>query len=458
MQKRNMAILHYQVGETDGVSLEIDKWKAVFEQMGHQVTLVAGHLGAAKGYQIDEIYHHSEVAARLRDNMFWGLNDYADDAAFRAELESASEAIEAKLEAFIETNQIDFLVAENVWSVVAHPAVALAVGRIMKKYQLPSLAHSHDFYWEKIGDYSLSCPTAIELAQKYLPPRNPLVRHAVINQRSQQQLFERMGINSVVVPNTFDFDNGDWVVDNYNQDFLGQVGIRENDVVILQATRIIQRKGIELAVDFVKALNTPERRAKLKENGLYDGRPFGDESRIILVLAGYAQDDTTGWYVDHLKQKIAQAGIDALFIEDWIGGDRSTKDGHKVYSLWDSYVFADFVTYPSFWEGWGNQLLEALRAKLPVMLFEYPVYVDDIKPTGLELVSIGDRITGKDPLGLVQVPPENIEFAADEAIILLTNPVERQRVVEKNYNIARQHYSIPALSHYLENILLQFEA
>ena len=59
-------------------------------------------------------------------------------------------------------------------------------------------------------------------------------------------------------------------------------------------------------------------------------------------------------------------------------------------------------------EGWGNQLLEAIRAKLPIMLFEYPVYLADIKGKGLRVVSLGDQISGKDQHGLVTIAPEII--------------------------------------------------
>ena len=76
-------------------------------------------------------------------------------------------------------------------------------------------------------------------------------------------------------------------------------------------------------------------------------------------------------------------GVEALFIENIVSESREILNGKKIYSLWDTYVFADFVTYPSLWEGWGNQLLEAIRAKLPIMLFEYPVYKVDIKDKGL---------------------------------------------------------------------------
>ena len=55
MKKRNIAMVHFQVGEMDGVSLEMEKWKLTFEQMGHTVTFVAGHLGTAEGELIEEI-------------------------------------------------------------------------------------------------------------------------------------------------------------------------------------------------------------------------------------------------------------------------------------------------------------------------------------------------------------------------------------------------------------------
>jgi glycosyltransferase involved in cell wall biosynthesis len=456
MKKRNIAMVHYQVGEMDGVSLEMEKWKLIFEQMGHTVTFVAGHLGTAEGVLMEEIYHHQPLAERLRHNMMWGFEDYESDADYRAELESASAVLEEKFGKFIEENNINFLVAENIWSVMANPAVALAFGRIVEKYKLETIAHSHDFFWEKLGHWYLTCATAVELTQKYVPPRNPLVKHAVINQRSQTQVWERKGIPSVVVPNIFDFEE-DWVIDDYNKDFREKVGLKESDVVILQATRVVQRKSIELAVDFVVALNSPERRKILEEKGLYDDRKFGKDSRFVLVMAGYTQDDDTGWYLENLKKKIEQSGIDALFIEDWVGGDRTLKGDRKIYSLWDTYVHADFVSYPSYWEGWGNQLLEALKAKLPILVYEYLVYEQDIKPNGFNLVSLGNQISNTDELGLMQVPQEIIEKCADEGVRLLWDADYRKETTDMNYMIAKKHYSMPALNKYLSDLMAQFE-
>ena len=450
---KNIGIFHYQVGRTDGVSLEIEKWKRVLEEMGHTVHLCAGDLGVAEGTLIEEMYHHRADAERLNYNTFRELRDYSDDAAYRAELMDLAGVIERKMRTFVEEKEIDFLIPQNVWSVAANPPVSIALARVMRDLQLPALAHNHDFYWERTGRVALTCASAIELADKYLPPHDPLARHVVINSLAQRELAQRKGIEASVVPNVFDFDAPPWQPDDYNRDFRARIGLRENDVFILQATRIVARKGIELAVDFVRALDTPERRAILKERGLYDGRPFDDTSRIVFVLAGYARDDVTGGYVTRLKQKIERAGIDALFIEDVIGGQRQTRNGEKIYSLWDTYVFADFVTYPSLWEGWGNQFLEALRARLPIMLFEYPVYQADIEDKGFRVVSLGSRVQGRDDTGLAQVAPQVIEAAADQAVELLTGARLRQETVEHNFQVGRQHYSLESLRGYLSPLI-----
>ncbi|NCF64405.1 MAG: hypothetical protein GWP61_00425 [Chloroflexi bacterium] len=125
----------------------------------------------------------------------------------------------------------------------------------------------------------------------------------------------------------------------------------------------------------------------------------------------------------------------------------------KVYSLWDTYVFADFVTYPSLWEGWGNQLMETLRARLPFMLFEYPVYKVDIKDKGFHTVSLGVKIDSRDEQGLVQVAPEVMEAAAEEAVELLVDGGIRRETVQHNFQTARKYYPLTALRGYLEQLV-----
>jgi glycosyltransferase involved in cell wall biosynthesis len=456
MKKFNIGIFHYIANFTDGVSLEMNKWRRVFEEMGHTVHLCAGKYGSAPETVIEEMYHHRPDARLLNLNTFKALRDYRSESIYRAELYQLAAVIEKKIGAFVKEKQIDFLVPQNVWSVAANPAVAIALTHIMREFQIPALAHNHDFYFERTDGFALTCSTAVELADRYLPPRDPLAKHVVINSLGQRQLWARKGIPSTVVPNIFDFDAPPWAPDEYNQDFRERVGLRENDIFVLQATRIVTRKGIELAIDFVHALNSLERRARLKARGLHDGRAFNDDSRIVLVLAGYAMDDITGRYKNLLAHKADQMGVEALFIEDLVSESRMQRNGEKIYSLWDTYVYADFVTYPSIWEGWGNQLLEAIRAKLPLMLFEYPVYEADLKDKGLRVVSLGNEIAGRDEHGLVKVAPEIIEAAADQAIDLLTDAELRNETVEHNFRVGKKHFSMEALYIYLEQLMKSF--
>jgi glycosyltransferase involved in cell wall biosynthesis len=330
--------------------------------------------------------------------------------------------------------------------------VAIALENVRREFDLPALAHHHDFFWEK-PEFSPTCPPAIELADKYLPPRDEKIKHVVINSLAQKELAARRGLFSNVVPNVFNFGPPGWEVDDYNRDFRERIGLEKNDILILQATRVIARKGIELAIDFVNALDTPERRRKLSENERYNGKQFEEDSRIVLVLAGYGRDALKRHYIDNLFAKANRAGVDMIHIEDLISQDRKFVNGEKMYSLWDTYVHADFVTYPSLWEGWGNQFLEAIRARLPILIYEYPVFTADIKPKGFEVVSLGNQLAGYDEFGLAFVSPEKIESAADQAIELLVDSAKRDAMVDRNFMIGKEHFSMDALRHLLMRLL-----
>ena len=453
-ESKTIGIFHYQVGGTDGVSLEIEKWKLVLEELGHKVHLIGGDLGTSEGILVREMYHHSPEANRLNHNTFSRLSDF-DPEEYRAELFRMTEVIAARFMEVIEENGIDLILAENVWCVAVNPAVAQALEIVRQELGISAVAHNHDFYWERRDGFSLTCSAAAEMADKYLPPRDPEIRHSVINSLAKAELQARKGIPSMVVPNVFDFDGSDWVKDSYNSDLRKEIGLSETDIVLLQATRIVSRKGIELAIDFSRALQSPQRRKILEEKGLYDGRSFTNTDRIVLVLPGTVRDDRSGQYKDLLIQKGNNANVELLFIEDRVEADRIQKEDQKIYSLWDTYTMADLVTYPSLWEGWGNQFLEAVKARLPLLVYEYPVYKQDIKSNGFQIISLGDEIRDQDEDGLVRVEDSIIEAAADEALVILTDPTRREDVVSHNFAVAQEHYSLPALKGYLSKLFTE---
>lgn len=127
-------------------------------------------------------------------------------------------------------------------------------------------------------------------------------------------------------------------------------------------------------------------------------------------------------------------------------GDITATAGEKIYSLWDAYVHADFVTYPSWWEGWGNQFIEAVFARLPVVLYEYPVFKTDLASAGFDVVSLGDTLGPPAADGLTTLPPGRLEAAADEVITLLQDSTRRTQMTEHNWNVAREHFSYEVLA------------
>jgi len=449
---RKIGIFHYQLGLTDGVSLEVEKWKKVLERMGHRVQLFAGRFGADQGVLVPELYHHMPEIEEINQNVL-GLSHSLTTTALGVQISEQKEKAKAALKKVITENDLDLLIVDNIWSVAMNIPAAIALKEIQAELGLPAIAHHHDFYWEKKIKPDLGDPLVKGILDNDLPPTSADIKHVVINSLAQASLEGYKGIHSTIIPNVFDFDGPDWNVDSYNQDFRQAIGVNEGDICILQATRVIPRKGIELAIDLVAALNAPQRREMLQERGLADGRAFTPENKIVLVLAGYDREDLTGSYLQRLKVKAEELGVDLRHIDTLVGPVRDDTSGKKIYSFWDTYTIADLITYPSLWEGWGNQLLEAFRAKLPVVLFEYPVYLEDIKDKGFDVISLGSVIKSRDRLDLAEISTKILQDAADECVVCLTDRQVREQLVDKNYRIAKQNYAYETLENDLGPLL-----
>ena len=461
---KRIGIIHFKTGDTDGVSLEIDKWTRIFQQAGHSVFLCSGKHGRDQHTDATEIGHaatdgpvgvtiiealdyHSAEATRMNRETFYRIPDGRDEKAYRQQMLEQADILRREMEAWIGDHRLDVVIPQNIWSVGLHPAAAIALAQAIEHTGVQVLAQHHDFYWERVDGIGLTCSSAIEFTDTYMPPHTKGYAHVVINSLAKEMLAKRKGIDSTVIPNVFDFSRPGWQRDAWNADFRTTFAIAPSDIVVLQATRVIPRKGIELAIDVVAAL---ERRKKsLVGRQLYNGEVFTETSRIVLVLAGYVQDDTTGTYMGQLTRKAAVEGITLVTIGDRVTSTRAMRGNEKTYSLWDAYVHADIVTYPSYWEGWGNQLLEAVKARLPVVLFEYPVYRADIAPLGFSMISLGATIDSWTAERLACVASDTIGTAADEVLEVLLDRQKRENMVESNYRIAQQNFSLEALDSYL---------
>lgn len=446
----HIGMVHFKTGDTDGVSLEMDKWREIFLDSGHEVSYCCGERPQPESSctVMEELSYLSEEARALDKATFDTLEGFGSEEAYAQRLSNTEQKLKKELLAWVDASLLDVLIVENIWSVGLHPGAAIALQEVARERKLTVLAHHHDFYWERVVPVRLTCKRSMEVADCYLPPHTLGYSHVVINSKAQKSLLERKGIAANVIPNVFDFSEGPWEKDAFNKDFRHAFGIADSDVLLLQATRVVRRKGIELAIDFAKDL---EKELSLRiGDALYNGRIYSGTSRVVLVLAGTIVNDG-GTYLTQLQEKASMQDVTLIWIGEHIGHTRSVQDGGKTYSLWDAYAHADMVSYPSYWEGWGNQLLEAVRAKLPIALFPYEIYRSDIGPSGFSMIELGrSGDLSWDEKGLAQLPQAQVAMAAKQGCKVLFDTHARSSMVDSNFMIGQKEFSMESLRFLLE--------
>ena len=446
----NIALCHYRVGETDGFSLEMDKWKKVLENMGHKVYFIAGSTGTSDGYVIPEMHYRFKEDLKIERNAYLKLEDYQDEDELIRAIRKQAFKIEKALKKILIENKIDLIIPNNILSIGRSIPTAMAFTNVIKELGIRCIGHHHDFYWERKSFSHPTCNFVHKALEEYYPPKDDLISHVVINSIVQKELKARRNLDSVVIPNVFDFDEKLWNVDDYNKDFREKLDIKDNDILMLQATRVTNRKAIELAIDVVGEMQKKENRKILEKAVLYNGQSFKGDSRIILVLAGMVE--TADDYVERLKIRAKESNVELLFVNNLVEHSRCVKNNDKIYSLWDTYVFADIITYPSIQEGWGNQFLEGLFAKKPMLVFEYDVYKENIKEKGFKVISLGDKHE-LDKYGLAKVSEGVIKRAAGECIKLLIDKDYRKKMVEENFRLGSEFLSLESLEKKLKSIV-----
>ncbi|MGV8145454.1 MAG: glycosyltransferase [Alkaliphilus sp.] len=446
----NIALCHFRTGETDGVSLEMDKWKKSLEKQGHKVYFISGKRNGVDSLVIEELFYKQPSNDKFVRNAYEKFTDYKTEIEFKNDMLEYAKIIEERLISLIDEYKLDILVPNNIWSLGWGLSAGVGFVDAVKKTGIKCVTHHHDFYWEREKYDNPTCEFIGEWLEEYFPPKMDNISHVVINKIAQKELKDRKGLESTVVPNVFDFAEEVWKLDDYNKDLRERIGLKESDIVFLQATRIAKRKGIELALDVLGELGKKKYLDVLRNHKLYDGRTFTVDNKIVFIFAG--MDESEEGYLDILKKKAKSLNVEIMFINELIKAEREESNGTKKYSLWDAYVLADIVTYPSLLEGWGNQFLEAVFAKKPVLVYEYPVYGTDIKEKGFEIISLGDKSDFCEKK-LANVHQKIVEKAAEQCIIQLTNNRLREVQAELNFDLGKKYYSYESLGEILSKLL-----
>jgi glycosyltransferase involved in cell wall biosynthesis len=308
-------VVSFRLGGDDGVAVEARKWDWALGELGFGVRRVAGAI---------------EDAGRPGDTVLPGL---AIDAAGGG---AVAEPVDDHTVAGA-LQGADLVIVDNLCSLPLNLEAAAAVARVAAAHRGRVLFRHHDLPWQRRHLAHLGAD---------LPPRVAGAMHATINLRSRRELEARGYSGAATIHNFFDLDPlpGDRAATR------ARFGFRDDELVLLQPSRAIERKNVPGAVRVATHV------ARMTE------RP------VHLWVSGPAEDG----YEDTLTRIIERAPIPVML--------------GRTDRVADAYAACDVVVFPSTWEGFGNPVIESIAARRPCAAFPYPV-LSEIRAAGVRCFS-----------------------------------------------------------------------
>jgi glycosyltransferase involved in cell wall biosynthesis len=411
----NIGFISTRFRGLDGVSLEAEKWASILKEFRHNCYWFAGQLdrGPQVSMLVPEAFFGHPATESLTRTLF---STTRRSRLLTNALHAQKEFLKDRLYEFLDRFDIDLIVPENVLSIPMHLPLGMAITELIAETGIPTIAHHHDFFWERTRFLTNACPEILNMA---FPPELPSIKHVVISTVAQRELAARRSIAASVIYNVMDFDRNPPRRASSGQQFRREMGFGKDDLIVLQPTRVVHRKGIEQAIYLVEALNIPDTR----------------------LIISHAAGDEGPAYAAWVEKWASRQKVPLYFIHDRLQEESGQTNRGRLFSLQDVYPHADLVTYPSLYEGFGNAFLEAVYFRKPILVNRYSVYVVDIEPKGFEVVSIDGFLT---------------DAAVAQVADLLRDPEKRKRMGEKNYQIARKYFSFQILRKELANIISSF--
>jgi glycosyltransferase involved in cell wall biosynthesis len=288
-------------------------------------------------------------------------------------------------------------------------------------------------------------------------PSLPNARHVLINPIAAEALRAKRGIEGTVIPDGFDFDRDVAIIDEsaFRSRLEVLVGdsspVSPDDLVVAMPARVAINKSIELAIQFVAGLE--RKRAALEDaaEGLgLKRRKFTADSRIVLLLPQGEDLDENRDYFERLQAYARHTRITLAYGGNIVVPDRRFQYGDPDhYPFYSTYQAVDLVCYPPEHEGFGNQAIEAVWAKRPLAVLEYPVFKRFVRDHVPHYISLGDteQLGRLEEFGgLHKLRPDILEEAVNAAIAVLKDHDVERRWTEENFRVLRTFCGIDTVA------------
>jgi len=473
LNELRIGIIHSLIGKNDGVSIVIDQTveamvKHLDINLGNFFFLAAHSSPRFNAQTNDVFWHKSEAHKHIILNFnnpdTQGLDELIHENALYAK---------KVIQEWVDENDIDLIIAHNT----SHPynfITAVGLGYYIEELRNDDiiwpklLVWWHDSYFER--DIFSNPNPVIKKYLKYLPGSTYVNGIAFINkqqielgkkvfQQDNPAIMEKFfRLRTTVVPNTTeipweweDLDPDSETIicppqDNYNNDFMKDIGLvqqvesrgytMDDTVILLQHTRVVPRKKIELAIDLAFELEK-----KFKKNR--------QNKCVAVIVSGHSGDEQNQYlnnlYVHYseLCKSNPDSNVVLIFGENNILSHRDIIVDKKFYNFAEIpsiiAAYGGIGTYFSNVEGFGNNLLEMMSFALPAVINKYEVYKDEIEHYGFDLPAIdGGGVTKE---------------LVDSAYRLLTDIPYRNKVVKHNLKVLKEKLDHKIIADKLEPII-----
>lgn len=473
LNELRIGIIHSLIGKNDGVSIVIDQ---TVEAMSKHLDInlgnfffLAAHSSPRFNAQTNDVFWHKSEAHKEILINFNNPDTEGLDELIHTNALYAKEVIEE----WVDENDIDLIIAHNT----SHPynfITAVGLGYYIEGLRNDDiiwpklLVWWHDSYFER--DIFSNPNPVIKKYLRYLPGSTYVNGIAFINnqqielgkrvfrQDNSSKMDKFFKLRTTVVPNTteipweweeLDADSENIICppqDNYNDGFMKDIGLvqqvesrgftMDDTVILLQHTRVVPRKKIELAIDLAFELEK-----KFKKNN--------ENKCVAVIISGHSGDEqnqyTNNLYLHYTE--LCKANVDSnvvlIFGEHNILSHRDIIVDKKFYSFAEIpsiiAAYGGIGTYFSDVEGFGNNLLEMMSFALPAVINKYEVYKEEIEKYGFDLPAIdGGGVTKE---------------LVDSAYRLLTDIPYRNKVVKHNLKVLKEKLDHKIIADKLEPII-----
>ena len=390
-----------RIAGTDGVSLEIAKWANVIERTGIECYYIAGESDRPdeRSFIIPEAHFNHPTILDISRRAF-GVELRTPELT--NDITAMTRVIRDKLDEAIRQFQLDAIIVENALTIPMNLPLGIALVHEVQERPIACVAHHHDFHWER-DRFLINCVD--DVIRFAFPPALQQIQHVVINSLAGEEFSRRTGLSHRIIPNVMDYANPPEEPDDYSRLFRKEIGLSDDDLLILQPTRVVARKGIEHSVELARRLAP-------------------DRAKLVITHASGDEGDA---YARRIREFARLMDVEVIFANAWISDERGTgPDGRKLFTIHDVYPQADLVAYPSTYEGFGNAFLEAIYYKCPIVCNRYAIYRTDIEPCGVR------------PILFDGFPTDE---TVDEIRRVLSDGQYRREMVEHNYEVAGRFFS-----------------